>query len=113
MIAITGNMSATPVETTPPSRTPMDGVVNGMDYVLSNLVPSTDTVEVPLDVPLGEKVPEIDPDAEDLDEIVELSENEIKRRSERKFYLQTFNSYMLWMKRADRKLYDDIKKTYG
>jgi hypothetical protein len=43
----------------------------------------------------------------------DLSEAGPKRRLKRKFDIQSFNSYMLWMKRSDRQFYDDIKAKYG
>jgi hypothetical protein len=89
------------------------GMVYGMDYVLSNLVPSTDIVQVPLNLPLGASMPPQNDDEFEPDEEEDLSEAETKRRLKRKFDIQSFNSYMLWMKRSDRQLYDDIKSKYG
>lgn len=90
---------------------PDRGMIYGMDYVLSNLVPSTDVVSVPLGIPLGAHVPPQNED--DSEEEKELSEAETRRRLKRKFDMQSFNSYMLWMKRSDKDLYDDIKSKYG
>jgi hypothetical protein len=50
---------------------------------------------------------EFEPDEEE-----DLSEAETKE-GWKEFDIQSFNSYMLWMKRSDRQLYDDIKSKYG
>jgi hypothetical protein len=95
-------------------------MIRGMDYILANLVPSEDTVSVPLSVPLGDTVPEQPEDddeyienGEDDKEPTELSSDEAAKRRKRMYDLQSFNSYMRFMKRADRQLYDDIKKRFS
>jgi hypothetical protein len=82
-----------------------------MDYVLSNLIPSTDIVQVPLNLPLGASMP---PQNDELvpDEEEDLSEAE-PRRLKRKFDIQSFNSYMLWMKGQIDSFTTTSKAKYG
>jgi hypothetical protein len=53
---------------------------------------------------------EYNENSEDDKEPTELSSDEALSGVKRMYDLQSFNSYMRFMKRADRQLYDDIKE---
>jgi hypothetical protein len=62
------------------------GLAHGLDYVLTTLVPSADVVEV------------------------SLGAGSASRRRERLRDMRDFNTFMLWMKRSDRALYDTVSR---